>query len=104
MFTVLIILGTEKYGMDRHIWDVFPTNFEYIALVGWLAEISFIVSTGCTKVSVLLFFRRLTEGSITKVWKVNNIKSQARILDIGLTVHSGQHSAPSLSRSVIAWP
>lgn len=90
--------------MDRHIWDVFPTKFEYIALVGWLAEISFIVSTGCTKVSVLLFFRRLTEGSIAKVWKVRSIDHQAFTVEVGLTVHSGPHWAPSLSQSVIVWP
>lgn len=71
-FTVLIILGTEKYGMDRHIWDVKATTFENTALIGWAAELAFIVSTCCTKVSVLLFFRRLTQGTFNRIWKVAN--------------------------------
>ena len=74
-FTTLIILGTEKYGMNRHIWDVHSSTFEYTALIGWAAELAFITSTCCTKVSVLLFFRRLTEGTFNRIWKVVSINS-----------------------------
>lgn len=70
MFAALVIIGAERYGLDRHIWDVPPSEFENVALVGWLAEIAFVVSTCCTKISALLFFRRLTQGSINRAWKV----------------------------------
>lgn len=70
MFTTLIIIGTEQYNMDRHIWDVLPTKFVSIAFVGWLAQLAFLISTCSTKVSVLLFYRRLTKGTYNKKWKV----------------------------------
>ncbi|KAI5370883.1 hypothetical protein Slin14017_G017620 [Septoria linicola] len=68
-FTTLCILGAQKHGMDRHIWDVRYETFEYTALIGWAAQVAFIISTCSTKISVLLFYRRLTEGSCRKLWK-----------------------------------
>lgn len=59
MFTALIIIGTEHYNADRHTWDILPTKFVSIAFVGWLAQLSFLISTRSTKVSVLLFYLRL---------------------------------------------
>lgn len=56
--------------MDRHIWDVLPVHFVNIAFVGWLAQMLFLISTCSTKVSVLLFYRRLTQGTYSKSWKV----------------------------------
>ncbi|KAK4508404.1 hypothetical protein PRZ48_002142 [Zasmidium cellare] len=83
-FTVLIILGTEKYGMDRHIWDVRASTFENTALIGWAAEIAFITSTCCTKVSVLLFFRRLTQGTFNKIWKYATLAAIAFTISYGV--------------------
>ena len=37
--------------------------------MAWLNELSFLLSTSCTKVSVLLFYRRLVEGTFSKRWK-----------------------------------
>ena len=78
MFTALVILAAEKYGMDRHIWDVHSPTFENTALMGWLAELAFVISTCCCKVSVLLFFRRLTQGAIKKYWMVSVLPIEAR--------------------------
>nr|POE86963.1 hypothetical protein CFP56_63995 [Quercus suber] len=69
IFTTLAILATAQYGADRHIWDVSYNKFESLALVAWLSEVTFLVSTTCTKISVLLFFRRLSQG-ISKAHKV----------------------------------
>jgi len=80
MFTVLVLLGTERYSMDRHIWDVLPVHFVNIAFVGWLAQMVFLISTCSTKVSVLLFYRRLTQGTYSKKWKY------ATIIAIALTI------------------
>ena len=39
----------------------------------WLSEVAFLVSTCCTKVSVLLFYRRLVQGTFSKRWKMATI-------------------------------
>ena len=67
------ILCTEKYGADRHVWDVIPTLFVPLSHTGWTAEIIFLFATGCTKVSVLLFYRRLVEGTYSRTWKYATI-------------------------------
>lgn len=70
MWTTLVILCCVKYGTDRHTWDVYPTQFSDSLLFGaFLSEIAFLLSTCCTKVSILLFYRRLTEGTYSKKWK-----------------------------------
>lgn len=69
----MAILSAEKYGVDKHVWDVQLDLFEPLIRVGWIAEILFLISTCCTKVSVLLFYRRLVEGTYTKSWKYATI-------------------------------
>lgn len=77
LFTVACLMGTERYGFDRHIWDVPPFLYGRAALVRdpdmkcrttmilndmqmqWLTEGAFLVSTSLTKLSVLCFYRRL---------------------------------------------
>lgn len=69
MFTAVAILSTVKYGTDRHTWDVPVPIFEHTALMAWLAEFSFLFSTCCTKISILLFYRRLVEGTYSRRWR-----------------------------------
>ena len=69
MFTTLIILDCNHYGVDRHLWDVPIEKFEGLALMAWTSELAFLVSTCCTKVSVLLFYRRLVRGTYNKIWR-----------------------------------
>lgn len=79
MFSLLLsitsLLGTQHHGFSRHIWDVSHTSYNSAALVcstipalyaatdsvkiQWLSEGAFILSISFTKISVLLFFRRL---------------------------------------------
>ena len=61
MSTVLVILAAGQNGTDRDIWDVHSPTFENTALMAWLAELAFVFSTCCCKVSVLFFFRRLSK-------------------------------------------
>ena len=65
----IVMLSSIRYGADRHVWDVPFDEFEKTALMAWLGELAFIVSTSCTKVSVLLFYRRLVKGTFSKRWK-----------------------------------
>lgn len=37
--------------------------------MAWLAQLSFLASTSFTKISVLLFYRRLVKGTYSRVWR-----------------------------------
>lgn len=68
LFTVLAILGSEKYMTSRKTWDVPYEEYHKTALVTWISEVDFLI-TGClVKVSVLLFYRRLVAGTCSKPW------------------------------------
>ncbi|KAF2209581.1 hypothetical protein CERZMDRAFT_86900 [Cercospora zeae-maydis SCOH1-5] len=67
-FTILNILGSEKYMTSRHMWDVVPSMYSPMAKITWLAEFAFLVCGACVKVSVLLFYRRLGQGTYPKMW------------------------------------
>ncbi|KJX99687.1 hypothetical protein TI39_contig353g00035 [Zymoseptoria brevis] len=54
MFTCVAILGAGQYGFDRHIYDIDFTKVTETALIAWLSQLAFLVSTSATKVSVLL--------------------------------------------------
>ncbi|KAK3675345.1 hypothetical protein LTR78_004855 [Recurvomyces mirabilis] len=73
MFTTLVVVANEHYGIDRHVWDVPPQWFSPGILIAWLSEIAFLVSSCSTKISVLLFYRRLTKGTISTRWKAATI-------------------------------
>jgi hypothetical protein len=45
------------------------TAFVPLAFMGWGAEVTYLASTGCTKCSILFFYRRLTKGSYNMRWK-----------------------------------
>jgi hypothetical protein len=57
------------YGSGTHTWDVPIPKFVPLALMGWGSEITYLISTGCTKCSILFFYRRLTKGSYNMLWK-----------------------------------
>ena len=73
MFTTVAMLSCIRYGTNRHVWDVPFEDFEYTALMAWLSEVAFLISTCSTKVSVLLFYRRLVQGTFSKRWKWSTI-------------------------------
>lgn len=68
MFTAVEIMAGTKYDLGRHAWDIPLGDFEYLAEFTWLAEFSFLLTGGCTKVSVLLFYRRLVAGTYDVRW------------------------------------
>ncbi|KAK3677324.1 hypothetical protein LTR78_002862 [Recurvomyces mirabilis] len=55
--------------LGRHTWDLPLDKFETIAQLSFIAELSFLICQGCTKISVLLFYRRLVKDTYAKVWK-----------------------------------
>ncbi|KAI7247011.1 hypothetical protein KC352_g13915, partial [Hortaea werneckii] len=69
LFTALCNLAALRYDIGRHLWDIPMQYFENIAEITWLAEFCFLFCGGCTKISVLLFYRRLVGESYDKRWK-----------------------------------
>lgn len=69
MFTAVTIIYVYWAQGDRHIWDIQIDKTENLALCLWLAEFSFLVCGGLTKISVLLFYRRLVDGTYSRRWK-----------------------------------
>jgi len=63
------ILGALKYGFDRHIWYVEPSLWEGGALLGWVEGLLYIFASMFAKISVLLFYRRLVEGTCSRVYR-----------------------------------
>jgi hypothetical protein len=69
MFTAIAIIYTEYGHGDRHVWDAPPDKRTDLVLCMWLGEFSFLVCGGCTKVSILLFYRRLVGGTYSTRYK-----------------------------------
>jgi hypothetical protein len=60
----LIPTAANKYGWNLHIWDVPISDIVPSRKTAWAAQIFFILGTTCTKISILLFYRRLTTGAL----------------------------------------
>jgi hypothetical protein len=68
MFTTVSVVFTQRANGGRHVWDVKPELRSYAVLCMWLAQFSFLICSGCTKVSILFFYRRLVSGTYSKKW------------------------------------
>lgn len=65
----LAIVGSIQCGLDRHLWDIHPNDYEDLAWLIWSTRITYTVSICLVKVSVMLFYRRLTERTVSRAWK-----------------------------------
>ncbi|KAI7562962.1 hypothetical protein KC317_g8059, partial [Hortaea werneckii] len=70
LYTVVFILASEKYHTGRDMWDIPLTYYEGMAKVTWIAELAVLVCSGCCKISVLLFYRRLVGGTYNRYWMI----------------------------------
>jgi len=68
-FATCAVLGSEQYYLDRHTWDVPMDAYVPAAKNGWIAQMLFIISSGATKVSILMFYRRMTQGTYNVRWR-----------------------------------
>ncbi|KAF2213544.1 hypothetical protein CERZMDRAFT_8308, partial [Cercospora zeae-maydis SCOH1-5] len=59
---------TTQYGVDRHAWDNKPEWAAPAALTGWTAQVLFALATVCTKLSILLFHRRMIKETLERRW------------------------------------
>lgn len=59
----------SEWGGSLHVWDTKTDKRTDLVLCMWLGEFSFLVCGGCTKVSILLFYRRLVGGTYSRRYK-----------------------------------
>ena len=67
--SVLVIVGNKTFKSGHHIWDIHPSLFAGHRLNVWEAEWCYVTSLSATKISVLLFYRRLSV-SFTKAFMI----------------------------------
>ncbi|KAK3636625.1 hypothetical protein LTR56_014098 [Elasticomyces elasticus] len=70
MYTTMAIISASTYHTGRNNWDILPQHFEPIALLGWLTQLAFLTSGACTKIAVLLFYRRLVKDTFDSRWRI----------------------------------
>jgi hypothetical protein len=58
--SVLVIIGNKVWWSGHHIWDIPISKFSDHRFNIWCAEWCYVISTSCTKISVLLFYRRIS--------------------------------------------
>jgi hypothetical protein len=72
VLSVLIIIGNRRYHSGYHIWDIRPATASPHRLNIWMSQWCYLFSTGAVKISVLLFYRRLsvsfTRGFLWATW------------------------------------
>ncbi|KAK3067958.1 hypothetical protein LTR53_014829 [Teratosphaeriaceae sp. CCFEE 6253] len=68
-FTAVAVYSERAGLTDRHIWDLLPSKFEDDTLNAWIGTFLFLVGTGCLKLSVLFFYRRIQAGTYNRQWK-----------------------------------
>ncbi|KAF1996320.1 hypothetical protein P154DRAFT_498638 [Amniculicola lignicola CBS 123094] len=66
--TVATILANRQYGFQWHSWDQTATTFVTSRQIALVIEILYLTSTSLIKISILCFYRRITSGSISKVF------------------------------------
>ncbi|CAK1367208.1 hypothetical protein CB0940_10519 [Cercospora beticola] len=66
--TVATWILTTEYGLDRHAWDNKIDWAVPAALTGWIAQVLFVAATVCTKLSILLFHRRMIKETLNRRW------------------------------------
>jgi hypothetical protein len=69
MFTIAGFLYTDWTQGSRHVWDVEPDERSNVVFCMWLAEIAFLFCGSFTKISILLFYRRLVAGTYSIRYK-----------------------------------
>ncbi|RMZ87538.1 hypothetical protein DV736_g5229, partial [Chaetothyriales sp. CBS 134916] len=71
-FTILCIIANLDLYTGVHIWDLHPSSYVPHRINLWVSELCIILSLSFTKISVLLFYRRLSvsfsRGFFIAVW------------------------------------
>ncbi|KAF2668345.1 hypothetical protein BT63DRAFT_273763 [Microthyrium microscopicum] len=66
----ILVAGAGRWwGFDKHIWDLTPQEGVVTRQVAFSLEALYIFSTALTKISILLFYRRMATGSISPLFR-----------------------------------
>ncbi|TID20697.1 ATP-dependent bile acid permease [Venturia nashicola] len=65
---IALCLGFSRYGFDRHVWNSPLPKLEKARQILMSIELLYLVSTSTTKISILLFYRRLARGTISSTF------------------------------------
>jgi len=66
---VATAMGSRLYGFNRHAWDLSPGMAISSRKVTLAIEACYIASTGLTKISILLFYRRMSAGTVSSTFR-----------------------------------
>jgi hypothetical protein len=70
--SIMVVIANKLYFSGRHIWDVPPSTFTPHRLNVWISEWLFVLAGTAIKISVLLFYRRLSvkfkKGFLVATW------------------------------------
>ncbi|KAH7014023.1 hypothetical protein B0J12DRAFT_443794 [Macrophomina phaseolina] len=67
-YNVCHLLGFYLYGVDRHAWELTFFQAVNIRIVTWAIAMCYMMVTSLVKISILCFYRRLSEGVMTQSW------------------------------------
>ncbi|CAI6342485.1 unnamed protein product [Periconia digitata] len=67
--TIMLPLGSDRYGFNRHIWDTRPHYFVIQRKLILAIETTFCIGAGLIKISILLFYRRLSSRAVSTPFK-----------------------------------
>jgi hypothetical protein len=62
-------LGSRFYGFDRHAYDLTPAMAIDSRKITLAMEATYMASTGLTKISILFFYRRMSNGTVSNVFR-----------------------------------
>ncbi|CAI6336433.1 unnamed protein product [Periconia digitata] len=66
--TIAAVLGIRIYGFQWHAWDQTATTYITTREITLSIELLYMGATALTKISILCFYRRMSSGSISRVF------------------------------------
>jgi hypothetical protein len=65
--TIIACIGSSN-GLGRHTWDIPYDKYPLLVQLGYFAQVFFLISMCTTKLSVLLFYRRMVKNVYSRKW------------------------------------
>lgn len=66
---VVVVLANEKYGWNRHVWDLTNPMLEKAGKIAFTAKLMFTLAATSTRMSLIFFYYRLVKDSGLKWFK-----------------------------------
>ncbi|KAK5705189.1 hypothetical protein LTR97_002306 [Elasticomyces elasticus] len=60
--TAVVILANERYGWDRHLWDIQTADIEKANIIAFVAKLVFTLAATFTRLSLCAFYYRVRLG------------------------------------------